>query len=307
MHPAISVIFFTVTSGAGFGFMAMIGLGTPLPQGLAAAFLIPLLAGGLAVAGLLASTFHLGRPERAMRAFSQWRSSWLSREGVLAVLTLCLFGLYTLIWMVTGDRLFWLGLIIALGSLLTVYATAMIYAQLKTVPHWHTTLTPLCYLGFSVACGYLLSIALGTSTSSGAAGIAVLVIAIAWALKLAWWNRAAATTLAAAGSTPESATGLGAIGKVRLLERPHSGENYLTKEMVHIIGRKHAAKLRKIALLLGAALPFILALAVWVFALSPVWLVLAFAALLAGLFVERWLFFAEAEHAVSLYYGGGQR
>lgn len=307
MHPAISVIFFTVTSGAGFGFMAMIGLGTPLPQGLAAAFLIPLLAGGLAVAGLLASTFHLGRPERAMRAFSQWRSSWLSREGVLAVLTLCLFGLYTLVWMVTGDRLFWLGLIIALGSLLTVYATAMIYAQLKTVPHWHTTLTPLCYLGFSVACGYLLAIALGTSTSSGAAGIAVLVIAIAWVLKLAWWNRAAATTLAAAGSTPESATGLGAIGKVRLLERPHSGENYLTKEMVHIIGRKHAAKLRKIALLLGAALPFILALAVWVFALSPVWLVLAFAALLAGLFVERWLFFAEAEHAVSLYYGGGQR
>jgi len=306
MHPAISVIFFTVTSGAGFGFMAMIGAGVPLPQGLAAAFFIPLLAGGLAVAGLLSSTFHLGHPERAWRAFSQWRSSWLSREGVMAVATLCLFGLYTLIWMTTGDRLLWLGLIIALGALLTVYTTAMIYAQLKTVPHWHTALTPLCYLGFSLACGHLLATALGTTGGSGAAGIAVLAIAIAWGLKLAWWNRATTTSLAAVGSTPETATGLGAIGKVRLLESPHSGENYLTREMVHVIGRKHAAKLRRIALLLGGALPLVIALAVWIFALSSVWLIVAFAGLLAGLFVERWLFFAEAQHAVSLYYGGGQ-
>lgn len=306
MHPAISVIFFTVTSGAGFGLIAMIGAGVPLPQGLAAAFFIPLLAGGLAVAGLLASTFHLGRPERAWRAFSQWRSSWLSREGVMAVVTLCLFGLYTLIWMITGDRLLWLGLIIALGALLTVYTTAMIYAQLKTVPHWHTVLTPLCYLGFSLASGHLLATALGSSGGSGAVGLAVLAIAIAWGLKLAWWNRAATTSLAAVGSTPETATGLGAIGKVRLLESPHSGENYLTREMVHVIGRKHAAKLRRITLLLGGALPLVIALAVWVFALSSVWLIIAFAGLLAGLFVERWLFFAEAQHAVSLYYGGGQ-
>jgi len=76
--------------------------------------------------------------------------------------------------------------------------------------------------------------------------------------------------------------------------------------MVHVIGRKHAAKLRRIALLLGGALPLVIALAVWIFALSSVWLIVAFAGLLAGLFVERWLFFAEAQHAVSLYYGGGQ-
>ncbi len=306
MHPAISVIFFTVTSGAGFGFMAMIGAGAPLPQGLAAAFFIPLLAGGLAVAGLVSSTFHLGHPERALKAFSQWRSSWLSREGVMAVVTLCLFGLYTLIWMTTGVRVLWLGLIVAVGSLLTVYTTAMIYAQLKTVPHWHTVLTPLCYLGFSLACGHLLATGLGTSDNPGTAGMAVFAIAAAWALKLAWWNRAAVTTLAASGSTPETATGLGAVGKVRLLERPHTGENYLTREMVHVVGRKHAARLRRIAVLLGAAVPLVLALAVWAFALSPLWLVLAFAAMLAGLFVERWLFFAEAEHAVSLYYGGGR-
>jgi DMSO reductase anchor subunit len=307
MHPAISVIFFTVMSGAGFGLITVIGTGAPLPQGFAAAFFIPLLAGGMAVAGLISSTFHLGHPERALRAFSQWRSSWLSREGVLAVVTLCLFGLYTLTWLITGDRVLWLGLIVALCALLTVYTTAMIYAQLKTVPHWHTVLTPLCYLSFSLACGYVLATGLGSDARPGAVGIAVFAIVIAWVMKLAWWNRAAVTSLSASGSTPESATGLGAIGKVRLLERPHTGENYLTREMVHVIGRKHASKLRRIAVVLGAVLPLAIALAVWVYAGSQLWLLVAFASLLAGLFVERWLFFAEAEHAVSLYYGGGRR
>ncbi len=303
MHPAISVIFFTVMSGAGFGLISMIGIGVPLPDGLAAAFFIPLLAGGLAVAGLVSSTFHLGRPERALRAFSQWRSSWLSREGVLAVVTLVLFGVYTLIWMIAGHRPLWLGLPVALLSLLTVYATAMIYTQLRTVPHWHTALTPLSYLGFSLASGYLLSTAFGAASGSGAVAASVLAIALAWAIKLAWWNRARTASLKTFGSTPETATGLGFIGDVKLFERPHTGENYLTKEMVHVIGRKHAAKLRMIALLVGAALPFLVAAVVWLSSASPLWLLIAFAALLVGLFVERWLFFAEAKHAVSLYYG----
>jgi len=308
MHPAVSVIFFTVSSGAGFGLITMIGLGLPLPGGLAAAFFIPALGGLLSVAGLIASTFHLGHPERAWRAFSQWRSSWLSREGVLAVLTLILFGLYTLIWMISGERLLWLGLLVAVGALLTVYTTSMIYAQLKTVPHWHTILTPLCYLVFSLTCGYLLAVTLNgfVSASSGPAGFAAFALAVAWACKAAWWRRAAATTLEAAGSSVETATGLGSIGRVRLLEGPHTGENYLTKEMVHVIGRKHAEKLRRIALLLGGAVPLLIALAVWTFGGSTLWLALAFVSLMAGLFVERWLFFAEAEHAVSLYYGGRQ-
>ena len=308
MHPAISVIFFTVTSGAGFGLIAMIGAGLPLPDGLAAAFFIPALAGLLAVAGLISSTFHLGHPERAWRAFSQWRSSWLSREGVAAVATLVVFGLYTLVWMISGERLLWLGLLVAAGALITVYTTAMIYAQLKTVPHWHTALTPLCYLVFSLTCGYVLAAGLNgfASASSNSAGLAVLAIVVAWGCKYAWWKRAEVTSLETTGSTMETATGLGAIGRVRLLERPHTGENYLTKEMVHVVGRKHAAKLRLIALVLGAALPLLIALAVWALAASALWLVLAFIALMAGLFVERWLFFAEAEHAVSLYYGGRQ-
>ena len=307
MHPAISVIFFTVTSGAGFGLVAMIGAGYPLPGGLAAAFFIPLLAAVFCVAGLVSSTFHLGHPERAWRAFSQWRSSWLSREGVMSVATLILFGLYALIWMITGERLLILGVPVALGALATVYTTAMIYAQLKTVPRWNTRLTPACYLLFSLASGFLLAAVLNGFSAGGsdAAGVAFVAILAAWACKYAWWKHAENAGLAQVGSTVETATGLGSIGKVRLLERPHSGENYLTREMVHVVGRKHAARLRQIALIVGAGLPLIIALAVWIFAGSTLWLLPAFLSMMAGLFVERWLFFAEAEHAVSLYYGGG--
>ncbi len=108
MHPAYSVIFFTTASGAGYGLLIWIGLvqlfaGLPEHQGFRwAAFIF---AFGLVTAGLLASTAHLGRPERAWRAFSQWQTSWLSREGVAAVFTYVPAGLLA-IWALfgAGDR-----------------------------------------------------------------------------------------------------------------------------------------------------------------------------------------------------------
>ena len=89
MHPAPSVIAFTVFSGFGFGLMVFLGLGWPAPRG-TPAFLWWGLAYACAVGGLTASTLHLGNPERALMAFSQWRSSWLSREAWAAVATLIL-------------------------------------------------------------------------------------------------------------------------------------------------------------------------------------------------------------------------
>lgn len=302
MHPALSVIFFTVTSGAGFGFMLVLGLGLPMPESPVAAFFISALAGGLAIAGLVSSTFHLGHPERAWRAFSQWRSSWLSREGVLAVLTLSCFGLYVLFWVFAGERILMLGLLVSVLSFATIFATAMIYAQLKTVPNWHTFLTPLCYLFFGIASGLLLAAAFTTGNSASIATAAFVFVMLSWAIKLKWWSRADSVGFSDTGSDVGTATGLGKIGKVRLLEKPHSGENYLTKEMVHQIGRKHADKLRKLALIVGGVIPVILCLLVAFFGLPNIVLVLAFIAMAAGLFAERWLFFAEAKHAVSLYY-----
>ena len=101
MHPAISVIFFTAASGAGYGLLALLGIAVPgglLPAdpwfGVAALGL----ALALVSAGLLSSTFHLGHPERAWRAVSQWRSSWLSREGVAALATYIPTGLFGIGW-----------------------------------------------------------------------------------------------------------------------------------------------------------------------------------------------------------------
>lgn len=301
MHPAISVIFFTVASGAGFGLIFLLGLGFPVGGGAGRAFLVSLIGGGLAVAGLLASTFHLGHPERAWRALSQWRSSWLSREGIAAIVTLLLFAIYALVWMVTGARFMVLGLLVALGAATTVFTTAMIYAQLKTVPQWKTPLTPVVYLGFSLCSGWLLASALGNHASPELWGIAL--VGIAWTAKWAWWARAGRARLSDAGSTQETATGLGFIGKVRLLERPHSGENYLTKEMVHRIGRKHARTLRMLALALGGALPIVILAIVGLSDVPSLFNLAAALLMLIGLLAERWLFFAEAEHAVSLYYG----
>ena len=305
MHPAISVIFFTVSSGAGFGFLTLIGLGVPMPGGIISAFLVSAIAVGLAVAGLLSSTFHLGHPERAFLAFSQWRSSWLSREGVCAVGTLLVYGIYALIWMFSGERIAWLGALISIGAVLTVFTTAMIYTQLKTIPRWNTWMTPACYLLFSIAGGALLSASFGEWQILGSYPVAAVTLSltlIAWVMKLFWWRNASTSTLGARGTDTGTATGLGRIGKVKLFERPHSGENYLTREMVHQIGRKHAAKLRAIALFLGGLLPILICALQVVSQSSPMLFGLAFCALMAGLFVERWLFFAEAEHAVSLYY-----
>jgi sulfite dehydrogenase (quinone) subunit SoeC len=305
MHPAISVILFTVASGAGFGAVALIGAGYPLIDNPVAFFIAAFLAGALAVAGLMSSTFHLGHPERAWRALSQWRSSWLSREGVLAISALFAFGLFVLARLFTDLAVDWLGWLAALLSTLTVFATAMIYAQLKTVPHWHSALTPLVYLAFSFASGLLLVAAAGNAALFGeipVAFIATIAVLVAWGIKVAWWQRAAATTLSSRGMTRESATGLGHIGKVSLFERPHTGANYLTREMVHRIGRKHAAKLRLIALLVGGGLPLLITAATGVWGFDVRLLGLAFVAMMAGLICERWLFFAEARHSVSLYY-----
>lgn len=304
MHPAVSVIFFTVTSGAGFGLMTMIGLGFPMHSGLVAAFLSCLLGGGLAVAGLLSSTFHLGHPERAWRALSQWRSSWLSREGVIAIATLLIFAAYALVWMFTGKRIAPLGWAVAAGSVLTVYATSMIYAQLKAVPNWHSKLTPLCYLAFSITSGILLAGMIGTADSLfglPVPTIIVIALGIAWIMKSIWWRRADTIGFSDTGSSTGTATGLGHLGKVKLLEKPHSGENYLTREMVHQIGRKHALKLRAIAYILGGIVPVILC-SLALFATPVLSLFVATISMTIGLFAERWLFFAEAKHAVSLYY-----
>ncbi len=308
MHPALSVIVFTTLSGAGYGLVFLIGVLTGanlLPESRWFAFFGLGLALGMAALGLIASTYHLGRPLRAWRAFSQWRSSWLSREGIFSLAVFVPALLLAGAWFFTGVIWIWAGWASALLSLVTVYCTAMIYASLRTVPRWHSGWVPLNYLLLSLMSGALmLQALLGLFFASRPefSLFSALTILSAALGKLGYWQ---AIDHARPLSTSESATGLGALGKVRLLEAPHTEENYLMREMGHAIARKHAGRLRAIALLLAFGLPIVLTL---LSLAMPGWpavfaTVLAAGSGMLGILVERWLFFAEARHAVTLYYG----
>ena len=309
MHPALSVISFTTLSGAGYGLALVLALGHGNPGALSTkiAWIVAL---GLITVGLLSSTLHLGNPQRAWRAFSQWRSSWLSREGCMAIISyvpLCLLAAMSLFGNSFNLALGYVG---AICCIITVYCTAMIYASLRTIPSWHTRWTPAFYLAFSLTTGTLIYLSFfgppaGSRSMEIWTVLALVFLVASWGIKYIWSRRACA--IGYGQSSMETATGLGSIGKVRLLERPHAMGNYLTNEMVFRIGRKHAQKLRNIALIAGLAAPVVLLLlALIIESLAVVFPVLATLLFLSGVLVDRWLFFANARHAVSLYYGGDE-
>jgi DMSO reductase anchor subunit len=307
MNPAFSIVFFSTASGAGFGLLLLTGIAAPLglvPQNAGFCFASLVIAVALAVAGLLSSTLHLGRPERAWRAFSQWRSSWLSREGVFSVLTFVPTAIFALGWFLFGrtDGLFGLcGFLAAVLAGATILSTGMIYATLKPVHQWHNLWVVPNYLLLGLMSGLLLLDLLVRfwAYPVGLPLLTLAVVALAWCMKEAYWRFVDTGT---APSTIASATALGRRGKVRMLEPPNTEENYLLREMGFRIGRKHRLRLRLVARIAGFALPFLATLVALV-AASALAAGLAVLSAALGLVVERWLFFAEAKHTVTLYYG----
>ena len=257
MNPAPSVIIFSVLSGMGFGLLAFLGAGLAQTTGWAA-FLWWGLGYGLAIAGLLAATFHLGNPKNALKAFSQWQTSWLSREAWAAVATLLLLAPMALSdWLILGlPRAFgWPGAVLAL---LTVFTTSMIYGQIRAVPRWHQPTTPVVFVGFAVAGGALLA---GQSW-------APLPLILLTPLLLYHWHTGDGQ-FARAAQTIGTATGLDRLGDVQVFEQPHTSQNYLLREMAYVVGRKHARRLRQITIATASVLPALILL------LPPVWPVFA--------------------------------
>lgn len=311
MHPAFSVIFFTVSSGTGYGLLALMGIAGPagwLPRD-------PWLGGvglfiGLALvtSGLMSSTFHLGRPERAWRAFSQWRSSWLSREGVLAVVTYGPILVLAYLWVLRSDMngLFMLtGVATAVMAMVTVYSTSMIYRSLKTIPEWSNQWTVANYLVLALVGGSVWLNALAFAFGAGGdplPKIALIALLAGWAVKRAYWKHI--DTMPAV-TTPETATGLGAFGDVTKFEAPHGQANYLMKEMGFEIARKHGEKLRLHAQTLAFVLPILLTSASIAFdgAVAAAGALGAAVSVALGLLIERWLLFAQARHVVMTFYG----
>lgn len=316
MRPALSIVFFTTLSGAGYGLWVLIALavaiGAAPPDRFA--IVVALLAGlVLTSIGLLASVAHLGKPLRAWRALSQWRSSWLSREGILALacVPLCLLLAWRVESVHSGLRIRVGFAVFALLATATVICTARIYASLRTIRAWRdwrvTPLYGLLALHSGALWLWLLweitarphGVDTGVLAGKSAWLVALLVvIVLTWALQRAYWRRPDEAVPDTA-----AATGLGRPGTVTAMEPPHTEENYLLREMGFAVARRHAERLRAIASRALFALPL---LAIGVALLLPDWAlpaaIVAPAAAMVGVFVQRWLFFAEARHTVQAYY-----
>lgn len=291
MHPAPSVIIFTSLSGLGLGLFAWLGLGVPNVHGWVS-FAFFFVAYALSVGGILASVFHLANKKSVIYSFSQWRTSWLSREGVLAVITLLTFAPYAIGRIFFDTNLAIFGYAGSVLALITVFVTSMIYTQLKSVPRWNMPLTPVLFLLYAVSGGALIA---------GEVRIAGFLIAILTLVQIAAWAIGDGR-FTGSGTDKGTATGLGSLGKVRVFESAHTSRNYIMDEMVHVVGRKHSMKIRTISALTIGLVPAVMLL------LLPVGHVTALIALvihLFGVFASRWLFFAEAEHVVGLYYSRG--
>jgi DMSO reductase anchor subunit len=308
MHPAFSVIFFTVASGAGFGLFSLLFIADffKLGGGFNQDQLVAggLMAMALVVFGLLSSTFHLANPKNAWRAFSRFRTSWLSREGVFAVVFMPLALVYLGSIMFDGPQ--WLrvssGFLTAVMAWITVFSTGMIYACLKTIRQWNTPLVPANYLALGYASGSLLlllgAVIAGLDTTPYIA-MAALIMAIAAVLKAIYyfWIRSPGLS-----STINTATGI-TRAKVKLLDTGHTHGTFLTQEFGFQIARQKAGLLKVVVFVLGFALPGLML--AWVFDQNGGEIAASIAVLagLAGAAVERWLFFAEARHVVNLYHG----
>ena len=302
MNPALSVIFFTSASGAGYGLWIWLALlvlwGVPVER---AHGLIALALGAVLVtSGLLSSTLHLGQPQRAWRAVTQWKTSWLSREGVLALLAyLPTLVLTWALWRGDATLSQFCAVLLIVFALATVVCTAMIYVSLKPVPAWRHPLVLPIYLLFALLSGGLLALAL-LPASRWQSFTLIVIAAIAIGLKAIYWRAIDSALLPA---TRQSATALTGFGTVKTFERPHTEENYLTREMGFVLARKHGRTLRMLALVLFGVAPiiFLLMISAFVALATPlVWLAALCA--LTGIFIERWLFFAQARHLVMLYY-----
>jgi DMSO reductase anchor subunit len=302
VKPAWSVILLTTLTGAAQGLLLVVFLldatRSP-PDGFV--FVSCGLSFLLLVCGLAASFFHLGRPARAWRAASQWRSSWLSREVIVlpaCMAMICLYGL-SVFFGVDKPVSLWIGALAALLCLALFVCTAMIYACLEFLQEWHSPLTLVNFFLLGTASGATLAVpvaVLAWPQFTGPLALAAFALgALAWLARIAALVRNARLR---PKSTTASAIG---VAHPRIVQKAQGfmGGSFNTREFFH--GRPQ----------------FVVRAARWAFLVlvfpAPAWLLgwgggslaafaAAFALQFAGLLAERWYFFAEARHPQNLYY-----
>ncbi len=322
MHPAFSVIFLTTLIGVGQGlFLALVtgqvySLANLLQPQDSVRFYAQgsLLALLFLVAGLVASVFHLGRPERAWRAAARWRTSWLSREVIVLPLFMALVALYGgLHWLgwtepwfqvkgvIPVDATLVVGVLGALAAFALFGCTAMIYASLKFIEEWHSPFTLVNFTLFGIASGFMLAAAFsawsGTDLVAFYGTWAVIFTLAAGVGRLLSLRRNARLQHK---SDLQSAIGV-RHNRIEQKAQGFMGGAFNTREFFH--GRP-AAVVKGVRLFFLVAVfvlpPLLLGASHW---LASPWLPMAaFVMQYLGLVAERWYFFAEARHPQNLYY-----
>ena len=289
MHPAPSIILFTVLSGFGFGLISIVGLLQFLNQ--ISEFDIMIFSGmGLffSIIGLLSSFFHLANKKNAIKSMSQWQTSWLSREAISSILCLSIV-VGNIGWVFVQNRYINdVGIMLFLLSLFTVFTTSMIYAQLKTVPSWNNMLTPAIFIFAALAGGSILLMDY----------VSLVLLLIFGFLQVLFWYTADQSFIYKETSVG-TALGFSKNEDIRSFDLAHTSRNYLLNEMVYKVARKHAIKIRYISFFSAFVLPMSLVL---MFPNNFSVSALVIASHLIGIYFSRWLFFAEAKHSVSFYY-----
>ena len=256
--------------------------------------------------GLLSSTLHLGHPERALRSFSQWRSSWLSREGLAAVLTFIPLMLFYFLWYLDISSFEYFLYIASILSVITIFCTGQMYATLKTIPAWNNILVTPIYLINAISMGALSIFCLTRLYEIDVVhlhNLTLISLILCLCLKLFYWFHIRNKIK----STANTATGLGKDNDVSFFEGPRTGKNFLTTEMINKIKNEKANFLRLCFIILTCILPFYmivqeasLVVDIFIFKLS---FFITFIFAIIGMLIERYLFFIQAKHVVGLYYG----
>lgn len=289
MHPAPSIILFTVLSGFGFGLISIIGLLQFLSVISMFDLIIYSIIGVIfATVGLVSSFFHLANKKNAIKSLSQWQTSWLSREAIASIFCLLIvFG--NIIWAVyQNNYVSEVGVVLFFLSLFTIFTTSMIYAQLKTVPSWNNALTPAIFVCAALTGGAILL----TDYAS------LVLLLVFGTLQISFWyiaDRGFQDKETSVGT----ALGYNKNEEIRPFDVAHTNRNYLLNEMVYKVARKHSVKIRYISFFMAFVFPMSLIL---IFPNNFSVSVSAITIHLIGIYFSRWLFFAEAKHSVSFYY-----
>ena len=308
MHPSKSIIFFTVISGTGYGiFIGLLFnvLFVEISYNLEYKLFLSLASFLMIVTGLLSSTLHLGHPERAWRAFSQWKTSWLSREGLAAVITFIPMILFYYFWIINISGYILLLILTSFFSIITIFCTGQMYASLKTIPSWNNPLVTPIYILNGITLGSLFVYSLNFLFKYNLnlfEKFIYVIITLNFVSKVIYWI----SVRKKSNTTIETAIGIKS-NNITFFEGPHTGKNYLTTEMINAIRKQNSNFLRITFCILSFITPLYMINQYSYLVADPfilkISMIAVFILSFIGMIIERYLFFIQSQHVVGLYYG----